>query len=234
MAPVMGRPEEIDRRPHTRRPQIPGTENLPSGRRSSDRFTNIPTHLPGVSLRVEPGGNPNLPESTIEGLLADAIAFKDADAREKAAASDKARFEKRIRQVITVEGVLRGIISEPDDTNLTAIPKQVVTYDPDLLRHSLPAPDFTKSVEEMVIVEFPNPVGVSPDVISYVMAEALREIRSLKRATITASYDVNEKVLAKLVKFGRKLLPGARKVEVSLSLTAVPVVKNPPRDEKTE
>lgn len=231
----------IYRRSHKRGPQIPEPETSPSRRRESDRFDSLPTHLPGVALRVEPGGNPNLPDSTVEGLLADAIAYKYADAREKAAVKEKDDLKLRILPLINSFPGLRGIVSEPDDAQLTAIPNEKdVEWFPDLVRGSLPtAADYHEIVTETVVVEFPKPAGVRPEVIKNVMAEAIQDlgkgILKTSRATFGIIYDINERRLASRLKaLGRKLLPGARTSRIEFSLTAGPVVKNPPKQEQAE
>lgn len=234
----MGAPQErIDKRSHKRNPQIAGTET-DSAKTSRERFALKPTHIPGVSLRTEPGLHPNMPEAVIEAFLTDAIAYKEADAIEKAATKEKNIRKNRILPLINDYPWLRGIVSETDDAQLTAIPSEKkVEWVPGLLRKSLPrAADYHEVVTETVVVEFPKPAGVVPEVIKSVMADAIQDlgkgILKTHRATLTILYDINEKKLASRLKaLGRRLLPGARTSTVEFSLTTGPVVKNPLKDE---
>ncbi len=233
-----GAQERIDRRPHVKRPKMDGTEAGAAANTSKDRFPLKPTHLQGVSLRTEPGSNPEVPESVVEAFLADAVAFKEADAREKAAAKERDSRRDRILPLIKDYPGLRGIISEPDDAIVTAIPSEKkVEWDIDLIRGSLPtAGDYHEVVTETVVVEFPKPAGVKPEVIKSVMAEAIYDlgkgILRTRKATFTVLFDVNERRLASRLKaLGRSLLPGARTSTTEFSLTAGPLIKNPPKDE---
>ena len=230
--------DNIDKRPHKRRPQMAGTETT-GPKASKDRFALQATHLPGVSLRTEPDQHPEVPESVVEALLADAIVFKEADARAKAAAKERDERRKRILPLIEDYPGLRGIVSESDDTQVTAIPSEKsVEWDVDLVRDSLPtAGDYHEVVTEKVIVEFPKPAGVKPEVIKSVMADAIQDlgkgILKTRRAVFTIEFDINERRLASRLKaLGRRLLPGARIPTIEFSLTAGPVVKNPPKDEQ--
>lgn len=225
MATAMGTPpERIDRRLHKTIPGISGTE-APAGKTTVDRFVAEPTHLPGVSIRREPDLYPAVPDSVVEALLRDAVDYRDADAAEKAATKRKKELKDRILPIIKDYPGLRGIISEPDNAQLTAVPSEKdVMYDPVLIRKSLPtAADYHETVTETVIVEFPKPAGVSVEVIKNVIAEAIHDlgkgILRTKRATVTIEYDVNERKLASRLKaLGRKLLPGARTSETEFSL----------------
>lgn len=236
----MGIPKErIDNRSHKRNPQIAGTET-DSAKTSRERFALKPTHIPGVSLRTEPGLHPSLPEAVVEVFLADAIAYKEADAREKAATKEKNTRKDRILPLINDYPWLRGIISETDDTQLTAIPSEKkVEWVPGLVRESLSrATDYHEVVTETVVVEFPKPAGVVPEVIKSVMADAIQDlgkgILKTHRATFTILYDINERKLASRLKaLGRRLLPGARTSTIEFSLTAGPAVKNPPKEDKS-
>lgn len=235
-----GTQERIDRRSHKRNPHTEGMQ-ADSAQTSRERFALKPTHISGVSLRTEPGSHPSMPEAVVEVFRADAIAFKEADAREKAAAEEKKTLRSRILPLINSFPGLRGIVSEPDDTQLTAIPAEKdVKWIPDLVRKSLPtAADYHEVVEETVIVQFPKPAGAGLDVIKSVMAEAIQDlgkgILRTRRASVTISSEINEKKLASRLKaLARKLLPGARSSTVEFSLTAGPVVKNPPKQEKEQ
>ena len=234
--PIMGAPQEgIDRRSHKRSPLTTGTET-DFAQPSRERFALQPTHIQGVSLRTEPGFHPNVPESVVEALLADAKVFKEADAIEKAAARERNARRDRILPLIRDYPGLRGIVSEADDVELTATPNEKkIEWIPDLVRESLPrAADFHEIVTETVIVEFPKPAGRSLEVITSVMADAIqglgKGILKTGRASVTVVFDINEKKLASRLKaLGRKLLPGARTPTIEFSLSAGPVVKNPPK-----
>ncbi len=230
--------ERIYRRSHKRSPLMTGTET-DSAQASGERFALQPTHILGVSLRTEPGFHPNVPESVVEALLADARVFKEADAIEKAAAKERNTRRDRILPLIEGYPGLRGIVAEADDVQLTATPSvKKVEWVPDLVRESLPtAADYHEIVMETVIVEFPKPAGRSLEVIKSVMADAIQDlgkgILKTGRASVTVVYDISEKKLASRLKaLGRRLLPGARTPTIEFSLSAGPVVKNPPRGQE--
>lgn len=232
----MGGPQErIDRRSHKRSP-LTSEPETDSAQASKGRFTLQATHLPGVSLRTEPGFHLDVPESVVEALLEDAKVFKEADAIEKAAAKERNARRDRILPLIEDYPGLRGIISETDDMQVTATPSEKkVEWVPDLVRKSLPtAADYHETVTETVIVEFPKPAGRSLEVIESVMADAIqslgKDILKTGRASITLVSDINERRLASRLKaLGRKLLPGARTTTIEFSLSAGPVIKNPPK-----
>lgn len=231
----MGGPQErVDRRPHTRHPVIPGTETVPTGRNTRGRYDTRPTEIPrGVSLRIEPGSHPRVSTGEAEATLTDAIAFKEADALAKLHGGNREALRKRMAPRFKRHRGWRGIISPSDDLVLRADESVTVVYDAHLLRESMTR-DMHREVvrRETVIVEFPLPRTVHPDVAVDVMVQAVADIgiRAARSAKITIKPDVDESELARRINSGEiRLKRGARRITRKLSLRAEPFIKNPPK-----
>lgn len=230
----MGGPQErIDRRPHRRHPDISGAETIAAGRRKRDRYDTKPTDIPGVSLRIEPGSHPRISTSETEAILADAIVFKEEDALAKVHSGNREKLRKKIVPRIQRRKGWRGIISQPDDLVLRADEEESVAYDAFLLRESMTR-DIHREVvrRETVIVEFPLPKTVHPNVAVDVMIQAVADIgiRAARATRITVKPNVDEELLAQKINSGEIVLKrGARKSKKRLKLTAEPFIKNPPK-----
>lgn len=232
----MGETEERDRRPHTRHPVIPEAEAVPAGRTKRDRYDTKFTHIPGVSLRIEPASHPRISKGEIEDTLADARVFKEEDALAKLHGGNREKLRKKIVPRIQRRKGWRGIISQPDDLVLRADEEETVIFDAFLLRESMTR-DLHREVvrRETVIVEFPLPKTVHPDIAIDVMFQAVADIgiRAARSARITIKPDVDESELARRINSGEiNLKRGARKSKKRLKLTAEPFIKNPPKKDK--
>lgn len=222
--------ENTEKRSHVRHPEIKGTEVSPRVN-TRNRFETKQTHLEGVVLRVEPGSEVSLPQSTTEGFLEDAVNFRKADIEVKNGTKDRVKYKNRILETVEANEGLRGIISEKDDTKLTVTPtEETVVYDAQKLRESMSKRNYRQVVaKETVIVEFILPKSVEPEIAEEIIREGLREIGVTvsKRAKIAIKPQVNETLLSQKINNNEvKLLPGARRSRRGLSVKAEPAVAN--------
>jgi hypothetical protein len=237
MAPIMGPTQEKDRRPHRRNPVIAIAEAVPAGRGKKDRYDTKPSGIPGVSHRIEFGSHPRISVSETGDALVEAREFRQADALAKLHTGNRKKLREKLVPRFKRHRGWRGIISEPDDLILRADESEEnVVYDAFLLRESMNRDWYRKVVrKETVIVEFPLPKGVHPEVAVDSMVQAVADIgiRAARSTRITIKPDVDENELARGLKSGEvKLKHGARRSRRRISLTPDLFIKNPPKAEK--
>jgi hypothetical protein len=218
---------EREKRTHVRRPEISGTEVSLKVRRN--RFESKPTHLEGVSLRIEPGTEVVMSQSSIEGFLKDAVSFRDADVKVKTGTKDRTELKLRIVETVRKTEGLRGIISDKEDTKLTVTPtEETVVYNSQLLKESMSKKNYRQIVpKETVFVEFILPRSIEPDIAEEIIREGLLDfgITFSKRAKIQIKPTVSEALLSQKINTGEiALKPGARKARRGLSVKAEAVI----------
>jgi len=234
----MGGPQErAERRPHTRHAVIPGTETVPTtGRKTKDRYDFRPSGIPEVSLRVEPGSHPRVSKSETGDTLADAKAFKEADALARLHGGNREKLRKKLVPRFRRHKGWRGIVSPPDNLVLRADESVDVFYNASLLRASMNRDAYREVVRrETVVVEFPLPKTVHPEVVTDIMVQAVADIgiRAARAVRVTIKPKVDEELLAKKVNSGEIVLKrGARRLKRRFNLKAETFVKNPPSEQE--
>ena len=197
-------------------------------KKRKERFGTVPTKLPGVQLRVEPGAELDILLKTTEKLYQLAKQFAEADSQVKDLTTQQTPRREEIIAVAKEHEGLRGLTSEKENFVLTVTPKEAITWDRKLLQKSLDIAYSAVVIEDLVI-RILIPVGfvtgkkktISEGVMTKAIEGALlylgiSEEESAKIIQHQVNLTVDEKKLAEVVKPGGvTLLEGAKTTEIT-------------------
>jgi len=122
---------------HESSPVSPPSEIVEKVPKGKDRFVRISTEIPGVSLRYEPGIEPDIHKMTTRAFLETAKEHAVRYFQIKDLQGPQKKSDEEIKALAQTHEGLRGIQSEEDDFTLSVFPKDSVIWDPQLLRESL-------------------------------------------------------------------------------------------------
>lgn len=192
-----------------------------------DKYETIPTRVSGIELIIEKGAGPRVGKKVLEtfSILGNLLRRYKAQAEELNETIQTTR-EEIIKIVEKKEG-LRGITHKEDNLKLTAFPREVVRYDPGLLKKSLGSAYSFIAREELVVT-----MTIPPDVarrkeITQRLKQALTDLginkRDLRKVMKTEIHlDVDDETLMEMIEEDRaKLLAGARETKRSWTVKAV-------------
>lgn len=191
-------------------------------KKGKERFATTETHLPGVSLRTEPGFDVDILRSTIEKFYALA---KDYARRkfqiDKLTAAQKAPDSEIKGLAVSHEG-LRGIKSESDKFVLSVLPRDSLTWDHKLLRESLGIA-YTSVVHEDLVIAISVPAGfptergpIQEELLHQVLTQSLLDIGLPKDGldkimSTKVEQRIDEKTLEQMIQSGKvSLLEGTK------------------------
>jgi len=205
-------------------------------KKTKRRFKLLPTILPEIEVKSEPGTELNLSSGTFE--LFYNLSQEYARKHWKITSLNKQQKEQRekITKMAKANNGLRGIISERDSFNLTVSPTEKVSWNRDKLRKSMGAL-YSLAVKEVTTISITiPPVGTTrknqEELVEKVMKRALihlginrKEIDKLIRKEI--SIDVDQEKLDEMVAQDKvKLLPKTKKSEITWRIRVDPLKGN--------
>lgn len=210
------------------------------GRRGRDRlFATVPTHIPGVSLRVEPGVEPDILRRTIEELASLARDYAIRKFQIDELTSQQKGPDKEIKTLAQTHTGLRGVQSEEGKFILNVIPRDSVIWDHPLLKESLGIV-YSSIVHNDLLVSISVPVGfqtekgpIEDKLLRKVLTQALidlglKEDDLQKIMEIEVKQRVDEKTLEEMIEKGRvSLLEGTKQIVRTWAITVAPLRKSP-------
>jgi len=106
-------------------------------KKRKERFYLLPTALPTVQLKMEPGSKPNFSLRTVELFHSLSQTYnRKQPIIDRMCKRQKERKEEIVNIVKTNDG-LRGIVSEKDNFSLTVFPSEHIIWNEDKLRKSV-------------------------------------------------------------------------------------------------
>lgn len=226
---------------------MPNPESAPAFQQSKvvekkgtkERFATILTHLPGVSLRTEPGFEVDILKKTVEQLYGLAKGFVKRKFQIDELTVEQRQPDQEIKNLAKTHEGLRGIRSEPDNFVLSVLPRDSVTYDPQLLKESLGIA-YSSVVHEDLVVAISAPVGfqtergpLREELLDRVLTQALLDLgltqenldKIMSKKTVQR---VDEKTLEKMIEDGKvTLLEGTKQIDRTWAITVAPLRKSP-------
>jgi hypothetical protein len=200
-------------------------------KKKKERFETVPTHLPGVQLRKEPGVLLDILRKTVTTFYQVAKEFAKTHWQIRDLTGQQDLLREKIIDLVKGNEGLRGIISEEDNFVLTISPREKVSWDQKLLKKSLGIVYSAITREELVVnisipVGFVTPkVTISEKLLSDVLSKALienlgisqQDLKKIMRQEVVLSLD--EKKLTEMINQGQvKLLPGTQTIEIIWSV----------------
>lgn len=217
-------------------PQSGIVERMPTGK---ERFVRLPSEIPGVSLRYEPGVEPDILKKTIRAFYETAKkhAVRFFELREIQVSQKES--DEEIKTLAKTHEGLRGIQSEEDDFILNVFPRDSVSWDPQLLRESLGVA-YSSVVHEDLIFAISIPAGhqtekgpIQEEIVREALMETLLNLglseEDLARIMETrVQQRIDEETLADMIEKGKfSLLEGAKRTERTWAITVSPLKKSP-------
>lgn len=197
-------------------------------RKRKERFGTLPTELPGVQLRTEPGTKLNIMRKTIENFYQLARQFAEIKFKIDKLTDQQASLRDEIIGLAKKHEGLRGLTSEVDNFVLTVIPKEEIIWDRELLKESLGI-TYSAVVREDLIVNVTIPVGfrtkkgvtISGEVLEKAIRKALvnlgiseEDLTKVMRQEVNITPD--EEKIAEMVNLGQvKLFTGTKTSEIT-------------------
>lgn len=217
-------------------------EGTQTSRRSTKRkegYTVIPTHMPGVSLRAEPGAEVDILRKTTDELATLAREYSLRKFQLDQLNFQQQGLSERIKGLAASHEGLRGIQSEEDNFILNVVPRDSVTWNQPLLRESLGIL-YPAVVHEDLSVFISVPVGYQTDrgpmqeaLLRQVLSEAmvslgLEEADLQKIMEMRIFVRVDAETLNKMIEKGQvSLLEGTKETERNWAITVAPLKKSP-------
>jgi hypothetical protein len=112
-------------------------ESILRKRRRSVPFDVIPTALDGVSLRAEAGKNPQFVRRALGRFALLGAEFAERKNKITRLSLQQEQPDREIKQLAQTHDGLRGIQSEIDGYSLNVIPRDTITWNPEVLKESL-------------------------------------------------------------------------------------------------
>lgn len=208
-------------------------------RTTRERFATILSGIPGVSLRYEPGVEPDILRRTIGAFYETAkkhaaryFQIKDIQDQQKGS-------EAEIKTLAQTNEGLRGIQSEEDNFTLNVFPRDSVTWDPQLLRESLGVA-YSSVVHEDLIFAISIPAGhqtekgpIQEEILKEALMATLLNL-GLSEEDLTKIMEtrvqqrIDEKTLEDMIQKGKvSLLEGTKHTEITWAITVAPLRKSP-------
>ena len=211
------------------------TERKKTGK---ERFATVPTHIPGVSLRAEPGVGLDILRKTVDGLASLAKEYATRKFQMDKLASQQKGPDREIKTLAADHEGLRGIQSEEDNFVLNVFPRESVTWDRDLLQESTGIA-YSSVVHQDLLVSISVPVGfqtekgpIQDELLRQVLTQALvdlglEESDLQKIMAMNVVQRVDEETLEKLIKDGKvTLLKGTKRIDTTWAITVAPLRKS--------
>lgn len=193
--------------------------------KSRERFAIRKTHIPGVSLRTEPGFDVDILKETIEKFHALAKGYFSRKLKIDKLTDQQKEPDGEIKALVQTHEGLRGIRSEPDNFVLSVLPRDSVTYDPQLLKESLGIA-YSSVVHEDLVVAISAPLGfqtekgpLGKELLHQVLTQALLDLgltqenldKIMSEETVQR---VDNKTLEEMIEKGQVgLLEGTKQID---------------------
>lgn len=194
-------------------------------KKKKERIEEIPTHIPGVTLRAEPEFQLTLPKKAIEAFLRVAKKFAKIKFQTDEAAKQQSLLRNAIIKIAKDYDGLRGIISRNDNFQVTSTQRGSNNYDFSLLKESTGLL-YPNIVTEELAIHISIPAGFADEATLKTAVE--RGLLGLgifgpeelsKIMYVEISQSVNEKRLEELLERGQvKLLPGTKITDIVWSV----------------
>ena len=208
-------------------------------RTTRERFVKVPTHIPGVSLRAEPGVEVDILKKTIEELAPLARDHASRYFQIGELQIQQRESDKELKTSAQTHEGLRGVQSEEDNFVVSVFPRDSVRWDHQLLKESTGIA-YSSVVHQDLVVSISVPLGfqtekgpIEDQLLRQVLTQALIDL-GLKESDLQKIMDVNvvqrvdEKTLEKMIE-DRKvtLLEGTKQIGRTWAITVAPLKKSP-------
>lgn len=191
----------------------------PERRKERGKFELQPTHIEGVSLKVDKGEEIDISKRDIRELLWAGKKFVDADVEEKGAKKERDEQKDRIVEVTERNEKLHGVVSEPEHWEITISPsvkkewvEAVVKESLGILYYSYTREDYGASIYIPRGAKTATGVIIDKGKVKDAVWEALRglgfsdeDIKMIMQEKTTVQLD--EEALKKAIDEGRVSLP---------------------------
>lgn len=181
-------------------------------KKPKERFETLPTHLPGIQLRVRPGTKLDILRKTIEGLYQLAKEFAKTKWQIKDLTAQKELKREEIIKVVKEHEGLRGLVSEVEKFILTVFPKEIISWNRDILKESLGAAYFSV-VREDLLINIAIPIGFVTEKEIVISEEVMTAV--LRGALINLG--ITEEDLAKIIRSEIRLSPDKKKLTAMIN-----------------
>jgi len=219
-------------------PGLPQTE-IRERVKGRERFATVETHLPGVLLRTEPYMEVDILKKTIGKLYNLARAYAERKFRINELGDQQKEADSEIKGLAQNHEGLRGIQSEKDNFVLSVFPREIVTFDDQLLEKSLGIA-YSSVVHRHLVISIAVPAGfqtekgpVQEKLLHQVLTQALldlglRKVDLKKIMETRVQQRVDEETLEEMIKGGKvKLLEGTKKTDTTWAIRVEPLKKSP-------
>lgn len=207
--------------------------------RGKDRFATAPTHIPGVSLRAEPGVEVDILRKTVEDLALLATKYAERKFQIDKLTSNQKGPDKEIKTLAQTHEGLRGVQSEEDNFVLSVFPKDSVTWNHPLLQESTGIA-YSSVVHQDLVVSISVPLGfqtekgpIEDKLLRQVLTQALidlglKENDLQKIMEMSVTQRVDEETLEKMIQGGKvSLLEGTKQTARTWAITVALLRKSP-------
>ncbi len=207
-------------------------------RKASDaNYENLPTHLDGVSLRVEKGERPTLLRKSIGSLAVRSRMLSKRRGQIKKHQEKATEFSDEIKDIAGNNPGVRGILSIKDNLRMAVFPKHTLEWDEEKLKEAL-GPAHSVVVNEGLDVDILIPIGhetaegplnrqaVEAALLSGLagLGFSLEDLNTLVK--IEPTIVVNEELLGQLIESNQvSVAEDAASVSTIWTVTTDPIIK---------